>query len=144
MSHDTYTSFQLFSLLILALFFRTLFLCSRLASLTITSRFRSSLSGFGKRLTCITSTSSSYRTFCIISVTLVMSLSSSVTVLLSLLQTSSSMLVNMRLHSRSSLIRISCVSSLISCCVCFHHNCNSRDQFTYYTRDIGHTITRGK
>ena len=26
----------------------------------------------------------------------------------------------------------------------WHHNCNSRDQFRYYTRDIGHTITRGK
>ena len=26
----------------------------------------------------------------------------------------------------------------------WHHNCNSRDQFRYYTRDIGHTIARGK
>ena len=26
----------------------------------------------------------------------------------------------------------------------WHHNCNSRDQFRYYTRDIGHTFTRGK
>ena len=32
-----------------------------------------------------------------------------------------------------------------SAIVRWHHNCNSRDQFRYYiSRDIGHTITRGK